>query len=322
MGGFYNQREEYAAKFYQVPQVFFTSELYENLSNDSKIAYGLLLNRHSLSQKNKWFDSEGNYYFIYSNDDLARILKLSVRTVTKIRKELTAANLLFCKRLGQGFKDRLYLKRPVVTESDIYKIDNPEIEEPETVGGVEKRKICVSRNAEFAELETQNLRLISKTEYSKTDFSDTDSLKSFKDDDDKNNIYRESQNAPASKKAENKKSAFDELISLFEENSEFHKLYLYLVNQMQLSDDRMLELFSYLKNKTDWEEFNESDVCVASAGMRKHRANVGTPMNYFGKCISNARVARMAFPVAAGGSETYERTVPKVEFYNWLEIRD
>lgn len=62
----YNINEEYREKFYQIPKVFFTNPKYIKLSNDAKMAWGILRDRLDLSIKNGWVDSKtGNIYFYY-----------------------------------------------------------------------------------------------------------------------------------------------------------------------------------------------------------------------------------------------------------------
>lgn len=64
----YNINEEYREKFYQIPKVFFTNPKYIKLSNDAKMAWGILRDRLDLSIKNGWVDSKtGNIYFYYKN---------------------------------------------------------------------------------------------------------------------------------------------------------------------------------------------------------------------------------------------------------------
>lgn len=47
----YNINEEYREKFYQIPKVFFTNPKYIKLSNDAKMAWGILRDRLDLSIK-------------------------------------------------------------------------------------------------------------------------------------------------------------------------------------------------------------------------------------------------------------------------------
>ncbi|MGU3127290.1 replication initiator protein A [Staphylococcus aureus] len=50
----YNINEEYREKLYQIPKVFFTNPKYIKLSNDAKMAWGILRDRLDLSIKNGW----------------------------------------------------------------------------------------------------------------------------------------------------------------------------------------------------------------------------------------------------------------------------
>ena len=52
--------------FYRVPRVLFTAECFKSLSCEAKVLYGLMLDRMSLSAKNRWFDEEDRVYIIFS----------------------------------------------------------------------------------------------------------------------------------------------------------------------------------------------------------------------------------------------------------------
>ena len=123
---YYNIYEEYGLKYYQLPKVFFTNEKYKNMSNDAKIAWALLKDRFELSVKNGWYDESGNIYFIYTNEDLKEILNVGNNKLSKIKKELQENDLLEQKRIGQGKPNRLYIKKPIITDSDIYPIETGE----------------------------------------------------------------------------------------------------------------------------------------------------------------------------------------------------
>ena len=53
---FYKVEQYYTEKFYQMPQVLFTSEKYRDMSNDARVMYALLKDRNSYSVRNHWFD--------------------------------------------------------------------------------------------------------------------------------------------------------------------------------------------------------------------------------------------------------------------------
>ncbi|EIV0089183.1 replication initiator protein A, partial [Enterococcus faecalis] len=128
---FYKSKEIYREKYYQMPKVFFTNEMYKSLSNDAKIAYMLLKDRFDNSVKNNWVDSEDNIYFIYTVAELMTLLNCREGKVSKIKKELEAVNLLKQKK-GRVKKmngkiettpNLLYLGKPNVTSEDVFKIN-------------------------------------------------------------------------------------------------------------------------------------------------------------------------------------------------------
>ncbi len=65
--------------FYQIPKELLINPIYNNLDSNSILLYGLLLDRLSLSMKNKWIDKDGNIYLIYSRKEAQNKLKLSAR---------------------------------------------------------------------------------------------------------------------------------------------------------------------------------------------------------------------------------------------------
>lgn len=97
-------------KFYQIPKELFENKLYkENLNSDSKILYGFLLDRLSLSQMNNWYDENGNIYLIFTRESVQDLLNLSDKTVTKAFKQLTEVNLIKEKRQGLGKPNLIYV---------------------------------------------------------------------------------------------------------------------------------------------------------------------------------------------------------------------
>lgn len=131
---YYKSKEIYREKYYQMPKVFFTNERYLNLSNDAKITYMLLKARFDYSVQNNWVDSEDNIYFIYTIEELMKLLNCREGKISKIKKELEAAGLLKQKK-GRIKKangkiettpNLLYLGKPEVTSEDVFKINEEE----------------------------------------------------------------------------------------------------------------------------------------------------------------------------------------------------
>ncbi|HDL2462584.1 TPA: replication initiator protein A, partial [Enterococcus faecium] len=120
----------YREKYYQMPKVFFTNEKYMDLSNDAKIAYMLLKDRFDYSVKNNWVDSDDNIFFIFTVEELMKLLQCREGKVSKIKKELEKAGLLKQKRGRVNKRDGkiesmpnlLYLGKPEVTNQDVFKI--------------------------------------------------------------------------------------------------------------------------------------------------------------------------------------------------------
>ncbi|MBL7566117.1 replication initiator protein A [Staphylococcus saccharolyticus] len=119
----FNIKEIQKEKFYQLPKVFFTNPKYTNLSNDAKITWSILRDRLDLSIRNNWVDENGDIFFIYTNEKLKSILNISSpNKLSKIKKELAQANLFSQIRVGLNKPNKLYIKKPEVTETDVYYI--------------------------------------------------------------------------------------------------------------------------------------------------------------------------------------------------------
>ena len=65
---YYRGMEAEQYTFYRIPKVLFTAECFKSLSCEAKVLYGLLLDRMSLSIKNRWFDEEDRVYALHEGD--------------------------------------------------------------------------------------------------------------------------------------------------------------------------------------------------------------------------------------------------------------
>jgi len=187
---YFKKKEQYQERFYQLPKVFFTNEIYKKLSLEAKVAYSILRDRLELSLQNDWVDNEENIYFIYTNENLMEILNLGKNKVVKIKKELESVNLLRQKRLGLNKPNMLYLIKPEVTKDDIYKIQNEEKPNKST-DDKEVYKTNFQKLAEQTSGSLQNkLPEVGETNSNDTEFSDTEfSDTEFSDTHDMNDIY-------------------------------------------------------------------------------------------------------------------------------------
>ncbi|MCO4358681.1 hypothetical protein BU586_11345 [Staphylococcus agnetis] len=175
---YFTVQENYKERFYQIPKIFFTNEKYKKLSNDTKIAYGILRDRVDLSIKNNWVDELGNIYFIYTVKHLEIILNCGNKKVIKIKNELEDAGLLEQKRLGLNKPNMLYLKKPIVTKEDIYIINNIDgdlnnTNESSQNKEMSKRHFRKCQNDTSGNVKT-TLPEVSKRHSNDTDINDTD----------------------------------------------------------------------------------------------------------------------------------------------------
>jgi hypothetical protein len=104
----YTRQTVTTSTFFQMPKFLFSGE-FEGLSNDARVLYMLLRDRHGLSVKNKWYDENGDVYLYYKREDMEAVLNLSERTVAKIMASLRHFGLLEEVKQGQGKPNKIYL---------------------------------------------------------------------------------------------------------------------------------------------------------------------------------------------------------------------
>ena len=103
-------------KFYKLPQLFFGETIYKNMSNNAKILYSILANRHDLSLENGWIDKENNVYFIFKQEELMYLMNVSNKTIVKYMRELEEFKLIKREKQGLNKADILYLLDLEITE--------------------------------------------------------------------------------------------------------------------------------------------------------------------------------------------------------------
>ncbi len=150
----YKANEYLENVFYQIPKELFKNPYYKDLSSDSKLLYALLLDRLSVSMKNKWIDEDGNIFLIFSRKEAEEKLNLSDKTVTKAFKQLADVKLIYEKR--QGFR-----KNNIIYVGKINHISTAKIM---------SRKNYDSKNGKFTSQESENLRC-SNNKYNKNNYS-------------------------------------------------------------------------------------------------------------------------------------------------------
>lgn len=131
---YYRGMEAEQYSFYRVPKVLFTAECFKSLSCEAKVLYGLMLDRMSLSIKNRWFDDEDRVYIIFTVDEIAELMNCGTQKAVKLIKELDTSNgigLIEKKRLGLGKPNVIYVKNFMIKEipNQLMKTDNVQKQE-------------------------------------------------------------------------------------------------------------------------------------------------------------------------------------------------
>lgn len=98
--------------YYQIPmELFFNINYRDKLNSDSKILYGFLLNRLTLSAKNNWIDEDGNIFLIFTRKEVQKMLNLSDKTATKAFKQLNECKLIHEKKQCANKPNLIYVEK-------------------------------------------------------------------------------------------------------------------------------------------------------------------------------------------------------------------
>ena len=110
---FYNEQSE-SYSFYRTPKVFFTDDRFRCLSSDAKILYGILLDRVSLSARNKWIDEQGRIFVYMTISSIEKSIGRCHQKSCKLLDELEKIGLIERVKQGQGKPTRIYVKNFIV----------------------------------------------------------------------------------------------------------------------------------------------------------------------------------------------------------------
>jgi hypothetical protein len=117
MERYFTLETESRRQFFQVPKQFMMRESkYYKMTSDSKLLYGILADRNSLSISNGWVDEAKRVYFIATIESLMELTGWGNQKVTKHLKELRKYDLLISVAKGQGNPSWHYLLQIDVEE--------------------------------------------------------------------------------------------------------------------------------------------------------------------------------------------------------------
>ena len=103
-----SQAEQFS--FVRIPRIMLTDKSFQSLSMASKVLYGVLLDRMSLSMKNGWLDEDNRVYIIYQIGEIMEDLGFTKRKAMDLLQELEGFGLLEKKRRGHGLPNILFVK--------------------------------------------------------------------------------------------------------------------------------------------------------------------------------------------------------------------
>ncbi len=105
------EAEQYS--YYRIPKLLMTDERFQDLSVESKLLYGMMLDRMSLSVKNEWMDDDGKVYIYFPVEEVMEKLHCRTEKATHLFAELDGKKgigLIDRIRQGQGKPSRIYVK--------------------------------------------------------------------------------------------------------------------------------------------------------------------------------------------------------------------
>lgn len=161
---YYTVHETEQFTFVRIPKVFFTNDLFKNLSLDSKVLYGFMLDRMSLSIANGWVDEEHHPYIIFSIEAIMESMCCAKQKAVKILSELgeeKGIGLIKKVKRGLGKPDLIYVKNfsrildengspKTISKPEKSNNENQEFQkyENQTSGGmkIEPNEVCFSNS--------------------------------------------------------------------------------------------------------------------------------------------------------------------------------
>ena len=113
---YYHGEEANQYNFYRIPKALFTDEHFKAMSAESKILYGLMLDRMGLSTRNGWLDTDGRVYIYFTLEDAIDMMGFGHNKIVRLFRELDEIGLIERKKQGQGKPARIYVKNFVLPQ--------------------------------------------------------------------------------------------------------------------------------------------------------------------------------------------------------------
>ena len=188
---YFKGQESEMLSFYRIPKLLFTNAYFKELDVSAKVLYGLMLDRMSLSLKNKWFDEQQRAFIYFAQQEASEMLGFGDDKIRVLFNKLEEFGLIERKKQGQGKPTIIYLKKFI--SEGMAEVQTPEksgseseadVSDPGNIG-VKTTEISESRPREIRVLDhgnsdpnynnTSNTNLITITNHissMKTDLND------------------------------------------------------------------------------------------------------------------------------------------------------
>lgn len=91
-----------AASYIPLPRFLLLDKELQDISNDAKVLYALLLDRASISRQNGYIDPDGTIRLYFTVEQVQKKLHRSRQSATRIFRELEYSGLIIRKKQGLG----------------------------------------------------------------------------------------------------------------------------------------------------------------------------------------------------------------------------
>ena len=99
---YYRKSDAGQFSFIRIPKALMTEESFDSLSLQSKLLYGMLIDRMGASCKNQWIDEENRVYIVYPIQEIQKYMKVSKHKAIDCLSELENIGLVEKRLRGNG----------------------------------------------------------------------------------------------------------------------------------------------------------------------------------------------------------------------------
>lgn len=115
---YYHNGETTDFSFFRIPRALVKDERFRDLSTDSKLLYGLMLDRMGLSLQNGWQDAEGCAFIYFTLEEIQATLACGHNKAVRLLAELEQYDLIERVKQGQGRPAKIYVKKISAADTD------------------------------------------------------------------------------------------------------------------------------------------------------------------------------------------------------------